>query len=145
MWFEDLVVDYIAQLDPFLFKMQALVEKPLPQAETSKFFQIAGEFNAEFKLLLTDYAQLDGNKVHKKAVLKYCQDVLEFVSFFARFEEILADPKHESLMNFQILLKLRQELIATKYHFMAQRELIMFNDANFRKRLNDSLERGMGL
>ncbi len=136
-------VEYLASLEPFLLKMQALLENPLPQAETSKFFQIAGEFNAEFKLLLADYAQLTDNKVREKSILKYCQDVLEFVSFFARFEEILSDPKHESRVNFQKLLKMREELIATRYRFIAERELLMFNDADFRKRLSDSLERMM--
>ncbi len=144
MWLLIRGVEYLEQLEPFLLKMQALLEKPLPQADTSKFFQIAGEFNAEFKLLLGDYAQLKENKVHQKAILKYCQDIMEYVSFFARFEEILADPKHESLMNFQKLLSLRQKLIATKYRFLAERELLMFNDADFRKRLSDSLERMMG-
>ncbi len=144
MWLLIIFVEYLSQLEPLLLKMQALLEKPLPQADASKFFQIAGEFNAEFKLVLADYAKLTGNKAREKAILKYCQDVLEYVAFFARFEEILSDPKHETLMNFQKLLALRQELIATKYRFLAERELLLFNDANFRKRLSDSLERMMG-
>ncbi len=144
MWLPVRCVEYLAQIEPFLLKMQALLEKPLAQADSSKFFQIAGEFNAEFKLLLADYAKLTENKVHEKATLKYCQDILEFVSFFARFEEILSDPKHETLVSFLKLLNLRQELIATKYRFLAERELMMFNDADFRKRLSDSLERMMG-
>jgi hypothetical protein len=65
-------------------------------------------------------------------------------SSIANFEEILSDPKHETLVSFLKLLNLRQELIATKYSFLAERELIMFNDADFRKRLSDSLERMMG-
>jgi hypothetical protein len=144
MWLPVRCVEYLAQIEPFLLKMQALLEKPFVQADSSKFFQIAGEFNAEFKLLLADYAKLTENKVHEKATLKYCQDILEFVSFFARFEEILSDPKHETLISFLKLLNLRQELIATKYRFLAERELMMFNDADFRKRLSDSLERMMG-
>jgi hypothetical protein len=138
------LVEYIARVEPFLLKMHTLLEKPLIQAETSKFFRIAGEFNAEFKLLLTDYAQLTSNKVQAKAILKYCQDILEYVSFFARFEEILADLKHETIINFQTFLANRRELISTKYHFLAERELMMFNDTDFRKRLSDSLERMMG-
>jgi hypothetical protein len=73
MWLPVRDVEYLSQLEPFLLKMQALLEKPLPQADTPKFFQIAGEFNAEFKLLLADYAKLTGNKVYEKAILKYCQ------------------------------------------------------------------------
>jgi len=121
--------------------MQALLKKPLPEVEVASFFQIAGEFNAEFKVLLADYAQLTGNKVHEKAILKYCQDVLEYVSYLARFEEILAEPQHEVILNFQKLLNFHQELIDTKYRFLAERELLMFNDEDFRKRLNDDLER----
>ena len=138
------LVEYLAIIEPFLLKMQALLEKPLIQAETFKFFQIAGEFNAEFKLLLADYTQLTGDKVQAKAILKYCQDILEYVSFFARFEEVLADLKHETIINFQTFLANRRELISTKYHFLAERELMMFNDTDFRKRLGDSLERMMG-
>ncbi|OLS14367.1 MAG: hypothetical protein RBG13Loki_2016 [Promethearchaeota archaeon CR_4] len=137
-------MEYLAELEPFLLKMQSLLEIPIAQAENSRFFQIAGEFNAEFKLLLADYSKMTENKVQAKATLKYCQDILEYVSFFARFEEVLADPKHETIGNFRKMLANRRELIATKYRFLAERELIMFNDEDFRKRLSDSLERMMG-
>jgi molybdopterin converting factor small subunit len=134
-------------MEPTLLEMHSLLLGPVYDLDSPKFFELAAEFNTQFNGLLALYADLidDEEKVPAKAVLKFCQDIMEYVSYFARFEEILANPEHEVTAGFLKIIEEREELVATKYRILAERELAMFHNADFRQRLSDNLERMMGL
>jgi len=139
-------VDFLTHVEPPLLEMQALLTGPVYDMDSPKFFELAAHFNRAFNNLLDQYAGLAENhlKLPAKAVLKLCQDIMEYVSYFARFEDVLADPEHEVTAGFLKIIEEREDLVATKYRFLAERELNMFNDEDFRQRLSESLERMMG-
>lgn len=138
---------FLAALEDSLFAGNA----PLPVARVR---EQAGALTSVLRASLEEYATtapppagsepLPAPKLAFKPTLKYAQDVLDHMTGLLRGDQEQLARDDDRVRALHQLLHLYRELVAIKYRFLAERELRVFHDADFKKRLAESLERKLG-
>ncbi len=101
------------------------------------------QLNQRINQILDLYAQIetDEQKLIVKPALKYCQALLEEMSLLLRYEENQLTTNNERVQELEHLLLTWEEQMDTTFRFLAEREMRVFRDEEFKKRLSEHLSR----